>query len=119
MSVSICALSRRVLPALLCTAAALCLYLLCAPAATAVSWSPQVSGTTQGLLGVDFVDACRGWAVGHGGTVIATTNGGATWTPQASGVTATLFDVCFVDAARGWAVASSGTILRTVNGGAS
>jgi photosystem II stability/assembly factor-like uncharacterized protein len=83
------------------------------------SWTPQSSGTTQHLFAVHFVDASRGWGVGTGGTILSTTNGGATWTPQRSGTTVWLHGVHFVDANRGWAVGAAGTILATTNGGAS
>ena len=38
------------------------------------------------LTALSFVDAQRGWAVGHGGVVLHTTDGGETWTRQADGV---------------------------------
>jgi photosystem II stability/assembly factor-like uncharacterized protein len=34
-----------------------------------------------------------GWTVGDGGTILATTNGGADWTPENSGVGVALFGV--------------------------
>src|SRR5713226_1443217 len=57
-------------------------------------------------------------AVGAGGTILRTTNGGATWTPQSSGTTHWLFGVSFVDANTGTAVGAAGTILLTTDGGA-
>ena len=90
------------------------------------TWAEQTSGTTAMLGGVDFVDATHGWAVGSGGTILATTNGGATWTAQTSGVDSTLGiqDVSFVDASHGWVVGDledtyGSAVLRTTsNGGA-
>ncbi len=38
------------------------------------------------LTAVSFVNAQLGWAVGHGGTILHTTNGGNHWVLQASGV---------------------------------
>jgi photosystem II stability/assembly factor-like uncharacterized protein len=35
---------------------------------------------------VSFIDANRGWAVGAGGAIFATGDGGGTWMPQQSGV---------------------------------
>ena len=81
-------------------------------------WAPQTSGTTQPLYGVWFADENGGWAVGGGGTILRTTNGGATWKAQASKTTQSLNAVVFTDAAAGWAVGNGGTILRTTNGGA-
>ncbi|MCS7029696.1 MAG: YCF48-related protein, partial [Bacteroidia bacterium] len=72
---------------------------------------------TQPLLSVHFVNAAIGWAVGLGGTILKTTNGGTTWTPQTSGTTQLLYSVHFVNAAIGWAVGNSGTILKTTDGG--
>ena len=43
------------------------------------------------LYCVSFADALHGWAVGDGGTILATTDGGATWEPQSSGTTDALF----------------------------
>src|SRR5215467_9921904 len=57
-------------------------------------------------------------AVGYGGTILRTTDGGATWTPQFSGTTNILYGVSFVDANTGTAVGGNGTILRTTDGGA-
>jgi photosystem II stability/assembly factor-like uncharacterized protein len=81
------------------------------------AWTPQTSGSSSWLRGVDFVNADRGWTVGSGGTILTTTDGGDTWTPQVSGTTNVLYDVVFVDADRGWAVGINGTILTTSNGG--
>jgi IPT/TIG domain/Photosynthesis system II assembly factor YCF48 len=81
-------------------------------------WFKQTSGSIEWLNGVDFSDAAHGWAVGDGGTILATTNGGATWGAQSSGGCATLEAVAFSDATHGWAVGEGGTILATTNGGA-
>ena len=43
------------------------------------------AGTPATLLGVDFVDAERGWAVGDGGTILVTNDGGRSWTAQGAG----------------------------------
>jgi len=85
-------------------------------------WVSQSSGTTNLLIGVFFTDANTGTAVGNFGTIVRTTNGGATWTSQTSGTTENLFGVFFTDANTGTAVGASGviggTIRRTTNGGA-
>jgi len=59
-----------------------------------------------------------GWAVGAGGTIVHTSNGGAIWSPQTSGTVNVLGGVNFVDANNGWAVGDGGTIVHTSNGGA-
>jgi len=66
---------------------------------------------------VFFTDANTGTIVGGGGTILRTTNGGATWTAQSSGTTQDLQNVFFTDANTGTVVGSGGTILRTTNGG--
>ena len=57
-------------------------------------------------------------AVGDGGIILRSSDGGATWTLQSSGTTNALAGVSFVDADTGSAVGQGGTILRTTNGGA-
>ena len=56
--------------------------------------------------------------MGTDGTILATSNGGATWKAQSSGTTETLYGVAFANASDGWAVGQIGTILATSNGGA-
>ena len=49
------------------------------------TWQPQdasSAGADGGLGSVTFVDSSRGWAVGSSGTIIATSDGGATWGRQ-------------------------------------
>ncbi len=83
------------------------------------------------LLGVDFVNATDGWAVGYyyaallgeQSVILATTNGGATWKEQSWGSGAWLYDVAFVDERHGWIAGNSmggggeGPILATSDGG--
>jgi len=66
---------------------------------------------------VSFVDANTGTAVGDFGTILRTTDGGATWTLQISGTTNNLWGVSLVDANIGTVVGYYGTILRTTTGG--
>ena len=68
------------------------------------------------LYAVSAVDSSTAWAVGAGGTILATADG-ATWTPQNSRVTAALYGVSALDPAACWAVGEGGTILATGNGG--
>jgi photosystem II stability/assembly factor-like uncharacterized protein len=81
-------------------------------------WVQQKSGTTRNLYGVSFTDANTGTVVGDSGTILRTTNGGATWNPQSSGTTLPLRGSCFTDAYHGTVIGDSGTILRTTDGGA-
>jgi photosystem II stability/assembly factor-like uncharacterized protein len=63
--------------------------LVIAPAAFAAyaPWAAQTSGTTQSLRGVAFVNGTLGCAVGDGGVIRRTTNGGGTWSAVKSGTT--------------------------------
>jgi photosystem II stability/assembly factor-like uncharacterized protein len=56
--------------------------------------------------------------VGQQGTILATTDGGATWQKRDSGVSTTLYGVHSADPTHGWAVGQQGTILATTDGGA-
>ena len=76
------------------------------------------SGTTSTLYGIAFRDENTGWAVGDGGTIRHTTNGGNAWTGQSSGTTQSLKAVAFSDNNNGWAVGAIGTIRATTDGGA-
>ncbi len=81
-------------------------------------WEVQNSSTASGLVNVYFVDAHTGWAVGLGGIILATRDGGTTWEPQKSRTLANLRGVHFADSRAGWAVGDEGTILATRDGGA-
>jgi photosystem II stability/assembly factor-like uncharacterized protein len=71
------------------------------------------------LYGVNFPDARHGWAVGDGGLILATTDGGSNWCVQNSGATDDLMSVKFADNQRGWAVAfEHGTVLSSRDSGA-
>ena len=43
------------------------------------AWEPRPTGTTSGLRGLSAVDERTAWASGSAGTVLRTTDGGATW----------------------------------------
>ena len=89
---------------------------LAAPGVDIFSTVPAVAVS---LDDVAFSDATHGWAVSTGGTIFATTDGGAAWSPQGSGNVAWLYGVAFSDASHGWVVGWDGTILATTDGGAS
>ena len=75
-------------------------------------WVKQFATASAGVA----TGAAHGWAVGAGGTILATTDGGATWRAQRSGTTETLNDVAFTDAENGWAT-GDGVVLVTRDGG--
>jgi photosystem II stability/assembly factor-like uncharacterized protein len=71
------------------------------------------------LTSVSFIDANTGWAVGHWGAILKTTDGGETWQLQRLAATEDrpLFGVHFVDANHGVAVGLWSLILVTDDGG--
>ena len=93
----------------------------------AATWTSTNGGTAwtstaiaaPGLDGVTLVDDNVGWAVGHGGRILQTTDLGATWAPQTppAGITERLNDVVGEDRYRATAVGDDGRIIATVNGG--
>ncbi|MFI5253816.1 MAG: SdrD B-like domain-containing protein, partial [Bacteroidota bacterium] len=80
-------------------------------------WGPQVSGTTENLLSISYLDQTNGIIVGERGTILHTGNGGQTWTRMPSGVTATLRSVVWIPYYNAVAVGDSGTILFSGDGG--
>ncbi len=80
-------------------------------------WVTQPSSTSAALAGVALSGSADGWAVGAGGVVLHTTDGGSAWVAQTSGVAADLASVTFADADDGWAVGAGGVVLHTTDGG--
>jgi photosystem II stability/assembly factor-like uncharacterized protein len=83
------------------------------------SWFWQLAGSGNGFTAVACTDASHGWVVGLGGTILATSDGGATWVNQDSGTSDVLTGVSFPDATHGWAVSAHASILATSDGGSS
>lgn len=69
------------------------------------------------LYAVSFTDANTGTAVGEYGTILRTTDGGATWVGQWASTRRHLYGVAFTDANTGLAVGQGGVILKTTDGG--
>jgi photosystem II stability/assembly factor-like uncharacterized protein len=71
------------------------------------------------LTSVSFADARNGWAVGHWGVILHTSDGGENWVLQRSdtGVDRPLFSVHFTDAEHGLAVGLWSLVLATRDGG--
>jgi hypothetical protein len=80
-------------------------------------WVTQPSGTDADLTGVALSGSSDGWAVGAGGAILHTSDGGTTWTAQSAGLATDLNAVAFADASDGWAVGAGGAILHTSDGG--
>jgi len=81
------------------------------------TWETRSAGE-QDLYGVACVGNQLGWAVGAGGAIRHTIDGGRTWTPQESGVTSALRSVRFGATTFGVAVGDAGVIRVSHDGGA-
>lgn len=81
-------------------------------------WYAQTSGTAHSLDAVYFLsDGHTGFAVGDLGTIVSTSDAGATWAVRPSGASVELTSVWFNSASTGWVVGKSGVLLRSTNGG--
>src|SRR6266576_2277526 len=78
---------------------------------SASPWTRQPSGTMAWLRAVYFLDQNRGWVAGSNGTLLTTTDGGATWKKRSPLTKDSLQDVYFADRQVGWLVATR-DILR-------
>lgn len=84
------------------------------------SWrQPAMVPVNATLNAVSFVDGRNGWAVGHWGVILNTTDGGETWHRQRLDTSEDrpLFSVHFSDARHGIAVGLWSLLLRTEDGG--
>jgi len=95
---------------------ALWALLLLASLSARAQWVPVDSGTTRNLYNVFLLESGAGYAVGDGGTILKTTDGGVNWTALTSGTTKALYDTYFFNDTEGVAVGDSGLILRTTDG---
>jgi photosystem II stability/assembly factor-like uncharacterized protein len=91
---------------------------LMASAYDGVTLVPRATPTPATLRALVCVDDQLAWAVGDGGTILATRDGGSSWSPQAAPVTGTVWGASFADAGRGYAVGEGGVVLRTTDAGA-
>ncbi|MDC4224519.1 MAG: YCF48-related protein [Candidatus Manganitrophus sp.] len=63
--------------------------------------------------GLSFADERHGWAVGWGGVIVHTRDGGKRWEAQNNGFTDRFFRIHFVDDRHGWITGEAGTILHS------
>ncbi|MCX6162776.1 MAG: YCF48-related protein [Ignavibacteriae bacterium] len=83
------------------------------------NWSSQYYSSNSGMImKIWFSGSLNGCAVGLGGKILLTSDGGQTWLPKNSGVSTNLLSVCFINQSLGWIVGDAGVILRTTTGGA-
>ena len=92
--------------------------LLVISSVSSAQWTQQQSNVSNDLLGVKFTSATNGWAVGNGGVVLKTSDGGTTWSQEQTPASGQLSKVDFVNSNDGWIVGGA-TILQTTDGGAS
>jgi photosystem II stability/assembly factor-like uncharacterized protein len=69
------------------------------------------------LYDVSFPDPQHGFICGEFGTLLITSDGGATWTRRVAPTEKTLFGVYFTTPDRGWVVGIDGLVLHTDDGG--
>ncbi len=110
-------ITRGILRTAIVGAAVALLLTLAVPAFAASGWKAAASGTSANLSGVAAPTRGLRWAVGAGGVIVASTDGGTTWAAQDSHTGADLDGVAFADANHGWAVGAGGAIVATTDGG--
>ena len=71
-------------------------------------WSAANSGTTNNLNGAYLLDSGIAFVVGDAGTILKSTDAGATWAPLLSGTTNALHEVYFFDGNQGVVVGDPG-----------
>jgi photosystem II stability/assembly factor-like uncharacterized protein len=81
-----------------------------------VGWFAQTAPNEESYFGLHVFDANTAVAVGSGGFIIRTTDGGDTWSVVSSGSTDRLHRVSFVGDT-GWAVGLSSVILKSTDAG--
>jgi len=83
------------------------------------TWNSQISGITDNILSVFFLDINTAWCTTSNGKILKSSNGGINWIQQTSGFTSNIRDIFFLDANNGFALADHTNILKTTNGGTS
>lgn len=81
------------------------------------SWTQLESGTNANLYGIDFLDENIGIAVGEGGTILRTYDGGNSWESIDAGVSRNLNAVNYCTDQKIVIVGDSTLILRSEDGG--
>lgn len=81
-------------------------------------WKQVASPVNVMLTRVRFLDAQRGWIVGHDGAILHSADGGKSWRLQHYNAEARqLYDILMLDAQNGIAVGGYGSYLVTGDGG--
>jgi photosystem II stability/assembly factor-like uncharacterized protein len=80
------------------------------------------AGTYPGLYGIYALDSDNVWVVGEEGTILNTSDGGATWNEITCPVTYSLYNVHFINADTGWVGGDNDSdteVMRTTDRGLS
>jgi len=81
-------------------------------------WVQQVSGTTDQLLKVKFLNRYTGWTCGYNGRMLKTTNGGINWIIQNTGISGkSLRSLNVVDSNILYSAGLDEVLIKTTNGG--
>ena len=83
------------------------------------SWTSLLTGVTQKLNSINFINANEGWAVGDNGCVIHTTNGGSAWSSSAIDTAVNLNALEVFGTAELVTAGSNGKVYTSTNSGAS
>jgi len=87
------------------------------PVRLSAQWNSQTSGTTTDLFGLHFPTSSEGWAVGAGGAIYHSSDGGVSWSSQTSNTIRVRDAVFFTDANNGFAVGDRMVISSTTDAG--
>lgn len=80
-------------------------------------WRKQKSGVKADLFAIEFSSSGVGWAAGQSGTVLRTTDGGATWSQLPGPATEDLVQVTAITDQAASVVTRSGQTFTTTDGG--
>lgn len=83
------------------------------------TFSPQNSGVSSQLNGIDFSSPAAGIVVGNAGVIRKTTDAGLNWTNSNSGTSQNLNGIAYLNGSTYIAVGKNGTIIKTTNAGTS
>lgn len=83
------------------------------------NWNLQSTYSSLKINDIFFINAYKGWAVGSGGRIYYTSNGGQTWNTTYVSSSVELKSVYFVNETNGWCVGTTGKVYKSTNGGIS
>ena len=84
---------------------------------SSTGYNVKVTGYSNDLYSTYFFNMTTGFAVGYGGLIVKTTNGGDNWTSITSGTTNELRSIFFATNTIGYIAGRYGTFLKTTSSG--